>query len=64
MCNGDLEVAFYDLKRMVYAETLLNYTDWKITFTVHIYASDKNLVAVIIQNSKPIDLFPRKLSKQ
>ena len=42
---------------MVSTEALLNYPDWKITFTVHNDASDKQLVAVINQNNKPIDFF-------
>ena len=40
---------------MVSAETLLNYPDWKIPFTVHTDAPDKQLGAVISQNNK---LFP------
>ena len=37
---------------MVSAETLLNYTDWMIPFTVHIYTSDKKSSAVISTNNK------------
>ena len=48
---------------MVSAETLLCYPDWKLPFTVHNDASDKKLVAVIIQNNKPIYFFSRRLSK-
>ena len=44
---------------MVSEKTLLNYTDWKIPFTVHTNASDKKLGAVISQNNKPIALFSR-----
>ena len=48
---------------MISAETLLNYLDWKITFTLQVYASDKQLGDAISQNDKPINLFLRKLSK-
>ena len=39
---------------MVSAETLLNYPDCTITFTVHTYASGKKLGDVINQNNNPI----------
>ena len=48
---------------MVSAETLLNYPDWTIPFTIHTDASDKQLGAVISQNDKPIAFFCRRLSK-
>ena len=48
---------------MVSAKTLLHYPDWKIPFTVHIDASDKQLVTVISQNNKPIAVFSRILRK-
>ena len=48
---------------MVSAETLLSYPDCTIPFTVHNYASDKQLCAVISNNNKPIAFFPRRLSK-
>ena len=51
------------MKRMVSAETLLSYPDWKLPFTAHTDASDKQLGAVISQNNKHIDFFSRKLSK-
>ena len=41
--NGELEVDFLELKRVVSAETLLNFPNWTIMFTVHTYASDKQL---------------------
>ena len=46
---------------MVSAETLLNYTDRNITFTVHTGASDKNLDDVISHNKKPIFFKSRRL---
>ena len=48
---------------MVSADTLLSYTYCKLPFTVHTYASDKQLGAVISQNKKPIDFFSVLLSK-
>ena len=48
---------------MVSAETLLSYPYWKISFTDHTNASDKQLGAVISRNNKPIELFSRTLSK-
>ena len=48
---------------MVSAETLLSYPDCKLSFTVNTDASDKQLGAVIIQNTKPIAFFYRILSK-
>ena len=48
---------------MVSAETLLSYTDWKMPFTVHTGAYDKQLGAVISHNKNPIHFFSRRLSK-
>ena len=48
---------------MVSAENLLNYPDWKITFTVHTDASDRHLGGFISQNKKHIDLFLIKVRK-
>ena len=48
---------------MVSAETLLIYTDWKLPFTVHTDASDKQFGAFISQNNNPIAFFSRRLSK-
>ena len=58
--NGALESSVKELKRMVSTETLLSYPDWKLPFTVHTDASDKQLGAVISQNNKPIAFFYRK----
>ena len=63
ICNNVLDVAFHELKNMVSAETLLNYPECKIPFTVHTYAYDKYFGAVINQNDKYIVLFSIKLSK-
>jgi hypothetical protein len=59
----ELEHSFTKLKEMVSADTLLNYPDWTIPFTIHTDASDKQLGAVISQNGKPIAFFSRRLSK-
>ena len=48
---------------MVFVEMMFNDTDWKIPFTVHTDASDKQLCALISQNNKPIAFFSRGLSK-
>ena len=50
--NKSLESYFKELKRMVSAETLISYPDWKLTFTVHNDTSDKQSGAVISQNDK------------
>ena len=39
---------------MVSDKTLLNYPDWNINFTEHTDASDKQFVAIISHNNKPI----------
>ena len=49
---------------MVSADTLLSYPYWKMTFTVHTYASDKQLGAGIIQNNKHIAFLSIKLSNK
>ena len=51
--NDVLEEYFKELKRMVYPETLFNYSDCIIIFTVHTYAYDKQLGSIISQNNKP-----------
>ena len=61
--NNELEMAIRYLKRMVSAETLLNYLYWKVPFSAHRDDSDKQLSSVISQNDKSIDLFSIKLSK-
>ena len=61
--NDALESSFKELKRIVPAETLLSYPDWKLPFTVHTDASDKQSGSVISHNNKPIALFSIRLSK-
>ena len=61
--NDALESYFKELKRMVSAETLLSYPYWKLQFTVHTDAYDRQLGDVIIQNNKPIDFFSVILNK-
>ena len=48
---------------MVSSENLLSYQYWKLPFTVHTDASDKQLGAVISNNKKPFAFFSRKLSQ-
>ena len=52
--NDALKSPFKELKRMVSAETLLSYPDWKLQFIVHTDAYDKLLGDFISQNNKPI----------
>ena len=61
--NDALEISFKELKRMVSVETLLSYPYWKLPFTVHTDASDKQLGSVIIKNNKLIAFFSSRLSK-
>ena len=58
-----MEAAFQYIKCMISSENLLNYPDWIIPFTVHIYSSDKKMGAVTSQNDKPMALFMKKSSK-
>ena len=62
-CNDSMEYSFNEIKRMVFSETLFNYLYWKIPFTVHIYASDKQFGAVISHNNEPIQFLSSILSK-
>ena len=48
---------------MVSDEKMLSYPDWKLPFTVHTDASDKQLGAIISHNNKHIDFFLRILIK-
>ena len=48
---------------MFSAEILIRYPYWKLSFTVHTDAFDKQLGAVISNNNKPIDFFSRKWIK-
>ena len=48
---------------MVYADTLFSFLDWIINFTVHTYAYDKQLGAIISHNDKHIAFFSRRLTK-
>ena len=42
---------------MLYTDTLLNYPEWKIPFTLHTDDSDKQLGDIISNNNKQISLF-------
>ena len=48
---------------MFSADTLLSYTYWKLPFTVHTDAYNKQLGSVISKNNKPIAFFSTKLIK-
>ena len=61
--NDNMEVLLCEFNVVVYAETLLNYTDWTIPFTIYTDSSGKQLGGVISQNDQPTALFLRKLSK-
>ena len=61
--NDAIEEPFKEIKRMVSAETLLGNTCWKIPFTVHTDASDKQLGAVISQNNERIVLLSIRTRK-
>ena len=63
LCNDALESYLKELKRMLSDETLFRHLYWKLPFTVHNDAYDKQLGAVINQNNKPVDFFSRILSK-
>ena len=39
--NNEMEVALCELKRMVSADTILNYPEWKIIFTVQSCSSPR-----------------------
>ena len=46
---------------MVYADTMLNYQDWKLLLTIYTDASGKNVDVVINQNNKAIDFLSSML---
>ena len=52
--NDALEESFKELNRMVSAENLLSYLEWKTPFTTHTNASDKKLGDLISHNNEPI----------
>ena len=52
--------AFHKFKQIVARDTMLLYPDFNERFDIHMYASDFQLGAVIIQNGKPIALYSRK----
>ena len=58
-----MDEAFIQTKQMISQEVFLTYPDWSMPFYVHADASDKQLGAVISQDSKPIAFFSRRLSK-
>ena len=60
--NEAIKESFNELKCMVSENTLLSDLGLTTAFTVHTYASDKHLGAVISQNNKPIEFFSKRLS--
>ena len=42
---------------MLSSETLFHYPYWKVPFTIHTDASDKQLVSIISHNNKTIVIF-------
>ena len=59
--NEDLEQVFNNIQKIICDETILNYPDGEIPFTVYTDASDKQLGAVISQNDKNNALFSQKI---
>ena len=59
LCNNNMEVYFRQIKRIVSTESLLDYTYWKIPFTVPKDTSNTHMGAVISQNDKPVASFLR-----
>jgi hypothetical protein len=54
--------AFYDIRQKVSQETLLAFPDFLKEFHVYTDASNKQLVAVIMQEEKPLAFYSRKLN--
>ena len=54
--------AFDDIKRAFAQDTLLAYPDFNESSDIHTDTSNYKIVVVIIQNSKPIDFYSRKLT--
>ena len=59
----DCQCAFKEIQRIIAAETLLAYPDYKKPFDIHTDASDYQLGGVISQNRKPIAFYSRKLTQ-
>ena len=57
MCNDAQESSSKELSRMFSSKTLLNCIYWTMPFTVHTYASDKQVGTIISNNNKPIAFF-------
>ena len=54
--------AFDKIKMIVSRDTLLTYPDFNGTFKVHINAREFQIGVIIIQKSKPIAFYSRKLT--
>ena len=57
------QYAFEEIKQILARDTLLAYPDFNKEFKTHTDASNFQLVAVIIQNRKPMALYSIKLTK-
>ena len=57
-----IEEVFKYLKHMAYDETLLNYSDCSVMFTVHNYVSNKQFSSIICQNNNTISFLYSRLS--
>ena len=55
--------AFDDIKRAISQDTLLAYPNSIERFDIYTYASDYQLGAVVIQDSKPIAFYICKLTR-
>ena len=54
--------AFQQVKQLVVKDTMLAFPNFNLKFVIHTDASDRQLVAVISQNRKPIAFYSRKLN--
>ena len=55
-CKDEIEAAFNSINKIFSSETILNYQDYIIPFTVNTDASDKHLSVVIGKNNSTISI--------